>query len=224
MAQQSFMRRGITKILWLKNVAAATRIPIRAELSAPNATDLTEAVSDVDGWSLTNESIETPDTASTPTPPRSPPNSPALASPAPGSWWTPPAMATAPWTPRGGTSTGATRLAAVLGYQAQSASVGPATCCGSRFRGTRMGPVASDRESQPEHSLRVSQRGWSTALGGIQPAEDRGNSHLALRLGRCGVQLGCPVAWRNRGRAQFVPFCGGRGHVPGIHPADGSRQ
>ncbi|MFE7565404.1 hypothetical protein ACFU76_00325 [Streptomyces sp. NPDC057539] len=65
MAQQRFMRRGITKILWLKNVVAETRIPTRAELSAPNCTDLTEAMSDVDGWSLTNESIETPDMAST---------------------------------------------------------------------------------------------------------------------------------------------------------------
>ena len=65
MAQQRFMRRGITKILWLKKVAAETRIPTRAELSAPNSTDLTEAMSDVDGWSLTNESIETPDMAST---------------------------------------------------------------------------------------------------------------------------------------------------------------
>ncbi|MEV0735434.1 hypothetical protein AB0I51_05590 [Streptomyces sp. NPDC050549] len=65
MAQQRFMRRGITKILWLKSIAAPTRIPTRAEISAPNSTDLTEAMSDVDGWSLTNESIETPDMAST---------------------------------------------------------------------------------------------------------------------------------------------------------------
>ncbi|WP_406354270.1 hypothetical protein [Streptomyces sp. NBC_00658] len=65
MAQQRFTRRGITRILWLKNVAAATRIPTRAELSAPNATDLTEAISDVEGWSLTNEAIETPDMATT---------------------------------------------------------------------------------------------------------------------------------------------------------------
>ncbi|MEU3046223.1 hypothetical protein ABZ705_06745 [Streptomyces sp. NPDC006984] len=65
MAQQRFMRRGITKILWLKDVAAETKIPVREEISAPNATDLTEAVSDVDGWSLTNEAIETPDMAST---------------------------------------------------------------------------------------------------------------------------------------------------------------
>jgi hypothetical protein len=59
------MRRGITRILWLKAVAAQTKIPTRAELTSPNATDLTEAISDVDGWALTNESIETPDMAST---------------------------------------------------------------------------------------------------------------------------------------------------------------
>jgi hypothetical protein len=64
-AQQRFMRRGITRILWLKTVADPGKIPSRAELSSPNATDLTEAVSDVDGWSLTNEAIETPDMAST---------------------------------------------------------------------------------------------------------------------------------------------------------------
>ncbi|KPI15659.1 hypothetical protein OK074_2104 [Actinobacteria bacterium OK074] len=65
MAQQRFMRRGVTRIYWLQGVAAEAKIPTRAELSAPNATDLTEAVSDVDGWSLTNEAIETPDMAST---------------------------------------------------------------------------------------------------------------------------------------------------------------
>ncbi|MGR3937056.1 phage tail tube protein [Streptomyces sp. BRA346] len=68
MAQQRFMRRGITKILWLKSIASADLIPTRAEISTPNATDLTEAISDVDGWSLTNEAIETPDMASTFTP------------------------------------------------------------------------------------------------------------------------------------------------------------
>ncbi|MGW1878433.1 phage tail tube protein [Streptomyces sp. NPDC001975] len=65
MAQQRFMRRGITKILWLTKVASAGLVATRAEISAPNATDLTEAISDVDGWSLTNEAIETPDMAST---------------------------------------------------------------------------------------------------------------------------------------------------------------
>jgi hypothetical protein len=64
-AQQRFMRRGVTKILWLTKVASADLIPTRAEISASTATDLTEAISDVDGWSLTNEAIETPDMAST---------------------------------------------------------------------------------------------------------------------------------------------------------------
>ncbi|WP_328769429.1 phage tail tube protein [Streptomyces sp. NBC_00286] len=65
MTQQRFMRRGITKILWLKSITSTNLIPTRTEISAPNATDLTEAISDVDGWSLTNEAIETPDMAST---------------------------------------------------------------------------------------------------------------------------------------------------------------
>ncbi|WP_372407406.1 hypothetical protein [Streptomyces luteireticuli] len=63
--QQRFMRRGITKILWLKAIAAPSHVPTRAELTAPNAFDLTDTVADVDGWSLTNDSIETPDMAST---------------------------------------------------------------------------------------------------------------------------------------------------------------
>ncbi|MER6010165.1 hypothetical protein [Streptomyces bluensis] len=68
MVQQRFMRRGITKILWLKSIASSGLIPTRTEISPPNATDLTEAISDVEGWSLTNEAIETPDMATTFTP------------------------------------------------------------------------------------------------------------------------------------------------------------
>ncbi|MET9964787.1 hypothetical protein ABZZ80_02360 [Streptomyces sp. NPDC006356] len=64
-SQQRFIRRGITKILWLESIHAESRIPTRPELSAPNATELTKAISDVEGWSLTNEAIETPDMAST---------------------------------------------------------------------------------------------------------------------------------------------------------------
>ncbi|MBC9717808.1 hypothetical protein H9Y04_35285 [Streptomyces sp. TRM66268-LWL] len=65
MSQQRFMRRGITKIFWLKEVCAESKAPTRKELCAPNATELTEAISDVEGWALTNEAIETPDMAST---------------------------------------------------------------------------------------------------------------------------------------------------------------
>src|SRR5258708_7729453 len=63
--QQRFIRRGVTKIYWLKRVHAESRTPARAELSAPNAPELTEAISDVEGWSLSNEAIETPDMATT---------------------------------------------------------------------------------------------------------------------------------------------------------------
>ncbi|MDQ8706863.1 hypothetical protein RCO28_30985 [Streptomyces sp. LHD-70] len=65
MSQQRFMRRGITKIFWLKEIHATAQTPTRAELSRPNATELTEAISDVEGWALTNEAIETPDLSST---------------------------------------------------------------------------------------------------------------------------------------------------------------
>ncbi|MDQ8707868.1 hypothetical protein RCO28_36180 [Streptomyces sp. LHD-70] len=65
MSQQRFMRRGITKIFWLKEVRAASKAPTREELCSPNATELTEAISDVEGWALTNEAIETPDMSST---------------------------------------------------------------------------------------------------------------------------------------------------------------
>ncbi|MFC8449491.1 hypothetical protein [Kitasatospora sp. NPDC057223] len=62
--QQRFMRRGITKILFLKTIAAATNIPTRVELTAPGATDLSKPVSDIEGWSLENSPIETPDLGS----------------------------------------------------------------------------------------------------------------------------------------------------------------
>lgn len=65
MSQQRFMRRGVTKILWLESVSSAALVPTRGELTEPNATELTEAIADVEGWSLTNEAIDTPDMAST---------------------------------------------------------------------------------------------------------------------------------------------------------------
>ncbi|MER5642050.1 hypothetical protein ABT095_34575 [Kitasatospora sp. NPDC002227] len=67
--QQRFMRRGITKVLFLKTIAAATNVPTRAELSpgsdlTKSAVDLSRQVSDVEGWSLENSPIETPDLGS----------------------------------------------------------------------------------------------------------------------------------------------------------------
>ncbi|MFG3140956.1 hypothetical protein ACGFZA_32720 [Streptomyces sp. NPDC048211] len=61
--QQRFMRRGVTKIYFLSEIAAATNIPTRAELTG--GTDLSGAISDIAGWSLGNSPIDTPDMGST---------------------------------------------------------------------------------------------------------------------------------------------------------------
>ncbi|MER8002097.1 hypothetical protein [Streptomyces sp. NPDC095613] len=63
-AQQRFLRRGITKIYWLRSLADPKR-PARKELAEPNCFDLTHRVSDIEGWTLSNEAIETPDMGST---------------------------------------------------------------------------------------------------------------------------------------------------------------
>lgn len=63
-AQTRFLRRGISKIYWLKKVNNPQR-PTRTEISAPNRFDLTKAVSDIEGWALENEPIETPDMGTT---------------------------------------------------------------------------------------------------------------------------------------------------------------
>jgi hypothetical protein len=62
--QTRFLRRGISKIYWLKKINDPKR-PARTELSEPNRFDLTSAVSDIEGWALTNEPIETPDMGTT---------------------------------------------------------------------------------------------------------------------------------------------------------------
>lgn len=59
------MRRGVTKVLFLKTIAAADNVPIRTEMTGANATDLSGAVSDIAGWSLANSPIDTPDLGST---------------------------------------------------------------------------------------------------------------------------------------------------------------
>lgn len=60
---QKYSRRGITRILWLKAVKDTGHLPTRAELTA--GTDLTNAIAAIDGWSLSNQAIETPDLGST---------------------------------------------------------------------------------------------------------------------------------------------------------------
>ncbi|MFB7446005.1 hypothetical protein ACFC01_48465 [Streptomyces mirabilis] len=62
--QQRFMRRGVTKFLFLKAIADAGNVPLRPELASANATDLSGAISDVAGWSLANSPIDTPDMGS----------------------------------------------------------------------------------------------------------------------------------------------------------------
>lgn len=63
--QQRFMRRGVTKIYFLKTIADVGNVPIRPELTGTNATDLSGAVSDIAGWSLANSPVDTPDMGST---------------------------------------------------------------------------------------------------------------------------------------------------------------
>jgi hypothetical protein len=59
---QRFMRRGITKFYFLSAVANPAAGPTRAELTA--GTDLSPHISDIEGFSLENTPIETPDLAS----------------------------------------------------------------------------------------------------------------------------------------------------------------
>ncbi|MGI5526812.1 hypothetical protein ACQEVX_05095 [Streptomyces syringium] len=53
----------MTRVLWLTQVANLGHIPTRPELTA--GTDLTNAIAAIDGWSLSNKAIETPDLGST---------------------------------------------------------------------------------------------------------------------------------------------------------------
>ncbi|WP_345036003.1 hypothetical protein [Streptomyces sannanensis] len=61
---QRFMRRGVTKFYFLKAIAAETNIPTRTELGAANGTDLSGAISDIEGFGLENSPIDTPDMGS----------------------------------------------------------------------------------------------------------------------------------------------------------------
>ncbi|MFF8910513.1 phage tail tube protein [Streptomyces olivaceoviridis] len=58
-----FNRKGTTKIYFLPTIAATTLIPTTAEITA--GTDYTGQINAVEGWSLENQPIETPDMAST---------------------------------------------------------------------------------------------------------------------------------------------------------------
>jgi hypothetical protein len=58
-----FNRKGVTKIMFLPVVASGALLPTRAEITA--GTDLTGGINAIDGWSLENQPIETPDMANT---------------------------------------------------------------------------------------------------------------------------------------------------------------
>ena len=58
-----FYRKGTMKIFFVPTIAAASLIPTRAEITA--GTDYTKATAALDGWSIENSPIDTPDMAST---------------------------------------------------------------------------------------------------------------------------------------------------------------
>ncbi|MFJ4684709.1 hypothetical protein [Streptomyces sp. NPDC088789] len=63
MSQQRFTRRGTTKFYFLKAILAPSLIPTRTELGSANGTDLSPAISDIEGFAVENTPIDTPDLA-----------------------------------------------------------------------------------------------------------------------------------------------------------------
>ncbi|MFE5089462.1 hypothetical protein ACFRCI_03490 [Streptomyces sp. NPDC056638] len=58
--QERYYQRGVTRFYFLPSIAA--RIPTRPELT--DGTDLSDFISDIEGWQLANTPIETPDLGS----------------------------------------------------------------------------------------------------------------------------------------------------------------
>lgn len=58
-----FNRKGTTKIFFLPTIASTALLPTSAEITA--GTEYTQQINAIDGWSLENSPIETPDMAST---------------------------------------------------------------------------------------------------------------------------------------------------------------
>lgn len=58
-AVKKYMRRGTSVFYYVPVIAATTLIPTRTELTA--GTNLTPAIAAVDGWTQTNQTIDTPD-------------------------------------------------------------------------------------------------------------------------------------------------------------------
>jgi len=58
-ATERFFAPEISKVIFVPVIAAATRIPVRAEITA--GTDLTDEIADLDGWNVAAAMINTPD-------------------------------------------------------------------------------------------------------------------------------------------------------------------
>ena len=58
-----FNRKTLTRIMFLPTVASTALLPTRAEITG--GTDYTDQINAVDGWSIENQPIETPDMGST---------------------------------------------------------------------------------------------------------------------------------------------------------------
>ncbi|MFJ6238891.1 hypothetical protein ACIQH0_32970 [Streptomyces griseus] len=63
MPVKRYMRRGTSKFYFLETIAAGTMIPTRTELTA--GTEFSEYIAAMDGWTVTNNEIETPNMADT---------------------------------------------------------------------------------------------------------------------------------------------------------------
>ncbi|MEV4975513.1 hypothetical protein [Streptomyces scopuliridis] len=63
MPVKKYMRRGTSKFYFLEEIAAGTMIPTRTELTA--GTEFAEQIAAMDGWTVTNNEIETPNMADT---------------------------------------------------------------------------------------------------------------------------------------------------------------
>lgn len=63
MPVKKYMRRGTSKFYFLETIAAGTMIPTRTELSA--GTEFSEFIAAMDGWTVANNEIETPNMADT---------------------------------------------------------------------------------------------------------------------------------------------------------------
>ncbi|MFI6653296.1 hypothetical protein ACIBI8_37610 [Streptomyces sp. NPDC050529] len=63
MPVKKYMRRGTSKFYFLETIVATTMLPTRAEITS--GTEFSEKIAAMDGWTVSNNEIETPDMADT---------------------------------------------------------------------------------------------------------------------------------------------------------------